>query len=64
MTALAGTNWTGTGRDPGELFDGGRLGKGATPTITPTFGGTGTVIATISGASTINLTSLLVHATT
>ena len=52
------------GRHTGELSDGHQLGKAATLSISATPGGSATAIATINGASTATLSSLLAHAIT
>ena len=63
-TALAATDWTGSTSTLAEYLKVDDTDQGAVLSIAPTSGGTGVAIATINGATTATLTSLLAHAIT
>jgi hypothetical protein len=63
-TALAATDWTGSASTLPNYLKVSDSANGATLSIAPTSGGAGVAIATINGASTATLTSLLTHAIT
>ena len=58
-TALAATNWNGSASTLSNYLKVANSAKGATLSISATSGGSGVVIATIDGASTASLSSLL-----
>lgn len=62
--ALAATNWTGSASTLSNYLKVTDSAQGATLSISAQSGGAGTVIATINGATTANLTSVLAHSIT
>ncbi len=60
--ALAATNWNGAASTLAKYVTVTDTVKAAIVSIAPTSGGAGVAIATINGATTANLTSLLAHA--
>ena len=60
-TALAATNWSGTAATLPNYLKVTDSSKGAVLSIAPTSGGTGVAIASITGATSLNLTTLLTH---
>jgi hypothetical protein len=62
--ALAATNWDGTVLKLSTYLRVTDSAQGATLSVAPTSGGTGVAIASIAGATTANLTSVLAHAIT
>jgi hypothetical protein len=63
-TALAATNWNGSASTLSNYLKVTDSAQGATLSISATSGGSGVVIATIDGATTASLASLLAHSTT
>jgi hypothetical protein len=63
-TALAATNWSGSASTLATYLHVTDTAQGAVLSIAPTSGGAGVAIATINGATTASLTSLLAHALT
>ena len=63
-TALAGTDWNGSTRQLWHYLSVSTSSDAAVINLAKTAGGSGTTIATISGAAGLNLHSLLSHATT
>ena len=63
-TALAATNWNGSASTLSNYLKVTDSAQGATPSISATSGGSGVVIATIDGATTASLASLLAHSIT
>ncbi len=63
-TALAATNWNGAAATLSQYLTVADSTKGATVSIAATSGGAGAAIATINGATTLNLSGLLAHAIT
>jgi hypothetical protein len=63
-TALGATNWDGTASALAKYLTVADSAKGATLSISATPGGAGTMIATINGATTATLSSVLAHAIT
>ncbi|MEA2738424.1 MAG: hypothetical protein QOH05_1731, partial [Acetobacteraceae bacterium] len=63
-TALAATNWNGSTSTLAKYLSVADNAQGAVLSIAPTSGGTGVAIATINGAATATLTSLLAHSIT
>jgi hypothetical protein len=62
--ALAATTWDGSVAKLGQYVEVTDVGHGATVSIAPTAGSMATGIATIDGATTASLTTLLTHALT
>ncbi len=62
--ALAATNWTGSAATLSKYLTVTDSARGATLSIAATSGGTGVAIATIDGAGTATLASLLAHSIT
>nr|WP_294527671.1 cellulase family glycosylhydrolase [uncultured Rhodopila sp.] len=62
--ALAATDWSGTASTLAKYLTVTDTAKGATVSIAPTSGGIGVAIASIGGATTANLTSVLAHSFT
>jgi hypothetical protein len=63
-TALAATDWNGASSTLSNYLTVTDSAQGATLSIAPTSGAAGVVIATIGGASSANLSSVLAHALT
>jgi hypothetical protein len=63
-TALAATSWNGSASTLANYLTVADSASAATLSVSATSGGPGTVIATINGASTATLSSLLAHAIT
>ena len=63
-TALAATDWNGSAATLANYLTVTDSASAATLSISATSGGSATVIATINGASTVTLSSLLAHAIT
>jgi NADPH-dependent curcumin reductase CurA len=63
-TALAATNWNGSAATLANYVTVTDSAKGATLLISATSGGVGSAIATIAGANSTTLTSLLTHSIT
>ncbi len=63
-SALAATNWNGAAATLSQYLTVADSTKGATLSIAATSGGAGAAIATINGATTLNLSGLLAHAIT
>jgi endoglucanase len=59
--ALAATNWNGLKSTVGKYLTIADTAQGAVVSVTPTSGGKGVAVATIDGATTGNLNSLLLH---
>jgi hypothetical protein len=60
-SALAATNWNGAASTVANYLSVTNNSVGAVLSIAPTSGGAGVAIATITGATTSNLTGLLSH---
>jgi hypothetical protein len=63
-TALAATNWNGSASTLSNYLKVTDSTQGATLSISATSGGSGVAIATIDGATTATLSSLLAHSIT